>query len=237
MNITPKIQNILEKGEICQKRVFQNGIVGPTGPQGEKGPTGPASVVSVSGTHTVSFTEPASVDSTFTPNGVALLFNIPQGVPGEIGPMGPQGIVGPTGPSGSGSTLGGLQAQLVQSNLVMLQPEDTVVFNTILTENIPTIMYDNTTGIFTFSKKGTYYISWWVIVDGTSHVDEITMSFTNGSIIVASSLPVVTGQLSGSTLVTITGAPEKWFLKNTSGDIISLSSMTVHASITIVGLL
>ena len=226
--------------ELCRPKniccIAPAGPIGPTGPTGNTGPTGLTPLVTVAGTTTVPATQPASVDSTFTQAGVQLVFNIPQGPTGLTGATGPQGIAGPTGPSGLNSNLGGIQVQLTEEGFPLIDTNDSILFNNVLNQSNPDINYNPLDGSFEFLKNNTYYASWWAIFDGSLDTTEISLSFTNNITSVNSSMPIVTGQISGSALVSISNAPEKWYLKNISTSAIQFSTMADKANLTILGI-
>ena len=84
------------------------GPVGPTGPQGptgNRGEAGQAATVQATA-QTVSYDTPASVINEGTPTDARFVFHIPQGYPGNEGPMGPTGETGATGPQGPTGEIG-----------------------------------------------------------------------------------------------------------------------------------
>lgn len=122
-----RIQEILEEGRKCKRRLIARGIPGPTGPQG------PATIAIGNVTTGAPGTN-ATITNSGTNENVVLNFTIPsgatgatgkQGIPGPTGPQGPQGAqgvqgqiglqgpIGPTGPTGPTGPQGpqGLQGQ------------------------------------------------------------------------------------------------------------------------------
>ncbi len=119
-----RIQEILEEGRKCKRRLIARGIPGPTGPQG------PATIAIGNVTTGAPGTN-ATITNSGTNENVVLNFTIPsgatgatgkQGIPGPTGPQGPQGaqgvqgqigLQGPTGPTGPTGPQGpqGLQGQ------------------------------------------------------------------------------------------------------------------------------
>lgn len=91
-----RIQEILEEGRKCKRRLIASGIPGPTGPQG---PQGPATVAIGTVTTSAPGTS-ATVTNGGTNENVVLNFTIPRGATGATGRQGAQGIAGPTGPQG-----------------------------------------------------------------------------------------------------------------------------------------
>ena len=100
-----RIQEILEEGRKCKRRLIARGIPGPTGPQGPQGPA----TIAIGNVTTGAPDTSATVTNSGTNENVVLNFTIPrgatgatgtQGIQGPTGPQGPQGAQGPTGPTG-----------------------------------------------------------------------------------------------------------------------------------------
>lgn len=100
-----RIQEILEEGRKCKRRLIARGIPGPTGPQGPQGPA----TIAIGNVTTGDPDTSATVTNSGTNDNVVLNFTIPrgatgatgrQGIQGPTGPQGPQGAQGPTGPTG-----------------------------------------------------------------------------------------------------------------------------------------
>lgn len=125
-----RIQEILEEGRKCKRRLIARGIPGPTGPTGPQGPA----TVAIGNVTTGAPGTSATITNSGTNENVILNFTIPrgatgatgeQGIPGPTGPQGPQGAqgvqgqiglqgpIGPTGPTGPTGPQGpqGLQGQ------------------------------------------------------------------------------------------------------------------------------
>lgn len=125
-----RIQEILEEGRKCKRRLIARGIPGPTGPTGPQGPA----TVAIGNVTTGAPGTSATITNSGTNENVVLNFTIPsgatgatgeQGIPGPTGPQGPQGAqgvqgqiglqgpIGPTGPTGPTGPQGpqGLQGQ------------------------------------------------------------------------------------------------------------------------------
>lgn len=157
--------------------------------------------------------------------------------PGPRGATGPTGPTGPTGATGPIAQLSGMQVQLVSGAATVIANNDNVVFDNILNDQSLNISYDTTTGVFNLMRPGNYYIDWWVDVDGTEISPEVGFSiFVNGVSYSISSLPLVTGQISGSTLVTIGSTPATISLVNVTGGAVNFADTPVRANITIIQL-
>lgn len=132
------------------------------------------------------------------------------------------------------TTLAGTQAQLQNSPNVLLNDGDMVVFDTIIMSNNPNITY--AAGQFTINKTGTYSISWQVATDGTTEFTNINFTIqVNGVNYATASIPIVTGQISGTALI-VANAGDEITLVNTSLDGVQLANTNVQANIVIMGL-
>lgn len=108
------------------------------------------------------------------------------------------------------------------------------MFDTVVNDQSPDINYNPMTGVFTLNRPGNYFISWWVATDGASRSTILQFSVELGAANYAQgSTPVVTGQVSGSALVTVAAEPVTLILKSTTSDVVALASTTVQANIVI----
>ncbi|MDR1116862.1 MAG: hypothetical protein LBL09_01270 [Oscillospiraceae bacterium] len=81
---------------------------------------------------------------------------------------------------------------------------------------------------------GNYYVTWWVAVDGTAGSADVSFAVdVDGSPYSTGSMPIVTGQVSGSALVTVGATPATISLINVSGNTIALAGTPVQANIVI----
>ncbi len=95
------------------------------------------------------------------------------------------------------------------------------------------MLYNPVTGIFTISRVGNYLVSWQVTIDGSDLDPSATFSLrVNGTDVVSSTLPLVTGQLSGTALITVAAATTV-ALVNTSGYTVYYADVPVQANIVI----
>lgn len=90
-----RIQEILEEGRKCKRRLIARGIPGPTGPQGPQGPA----TIAIGNVTTGAPDTSATVTNSGTNENVVLNFTIPRGATGATGRQGIQGPTGPTGPA------------------------------------------------------------------------------------------------------------------------------------------
>lgn len=91
-----RIQEILEEGRKCKRRLIARGIPGPTGPQGPQGPA----TIAIGNVTTGAPDTSATVTNSGTNENVVLNFTIPRGATGATGPTGPSGEQGLQGPQG-----------------------------------------------------------------------------------------------------------------------------------------
>ena len=113
---------------------------------------------------------------------------------------------------------------------------DNVVIDTVANSQSANISYDDTTGEFTISQPGNYYVTWWIATDGAGIATQITFGIVvHANPAVTASSPIVTGQLSGRALITVGAVSATLMLVNLTGDDVFLSPDTpVQASIVII---
>lgn len=92
-----RIQEILEEGRKCKRRLIARGIPGPTGPQGPQGPA----TIAIGNVTTGAPGTSATITNSGTNENVVLNFTIPRGATGATGRQGNQGPTGPQGPQGA----------------------------------------------------------------------------------------------------------------------------------------
>ncbi|MDC0700565.1 hypothetical protein POG20_18800, partial [Blautia wexlerae] len=81
---------------------------------------------------------------------------------------------------------------------------------------------------------GRYYISWWVSTDGSARSADLWFSLDlNGADHSIGAAPVVTGQISGSSLVKAETAPAFLTLRNATQTDIALCAAPAQANIVI----
>jgi len=148
---------------------------------------------------------------------------------GIRGPIGPQGIPGPE------TFLSGMQMQLTNQT-ASIADNGRVNFNSFVSTASANITYSTVTGLFTITKSGTYYISWWVNVDGAGIATSIKFSIvvTGGQTISATSIsPLTTLQLNGNALISVTN-PATFALVNETGDTVFIGASEIQADLTII---
>ena len=126
-----------------------------------------------------------------------------------------------------------MQVELNDLEATGVADQANVLFNEIVNDQDPTMVYNAATGEFTITRTGNYLVSWQVVVDGTD-VDPLVI-FTlrvNGLDYTSSTLPGITGQLSGSAFVTVLAAAT-FDLVNTSGYTVFYADVPVQANIVI----
>lgn len=181
--------------------------IGPPGPRGPMGPRGPQGATGPAGS--------------IGPTGAT-------GPTGSIGPTGPTGATGPT------SQLAGIQMQLIGSAQRVIDTQQPLVFDMAVNDQSPYIGYNPLTGEFILSRPGNYFVSWWVATDGSQFPNSISFSLNVNTVgYTLSSTPIVTGQLSGSSLVTVETVPTTLTLNNISPSAVALASTPVQANLII----
>ena len=109
-----------------------------------------------------------------------------------------------------------------------------VLFNVVLNDQSINISYNSATGVFTLNGNGNYYVSWWVATSGAGASSTVSFDAVfNGSSIVRSSSPVVTGQVNGSALITVGAVPATFSLANSTGQTVTYANTPVQANIVI----
>ena len=109
-----RVQEILEEGRKCKRRLVARGIPGPTGPQGPQGPA----TIAIGTVTTGAPGTGATITNSGTNENVVLNFTIPRGATGATGRQGAQGIAGPTGPQGAQGPQGRRHLQQAPSEVV-----------------------------------------------------------------------------------------------------------------------
>ncbi len=145
----------------------------------------------------------------------------------------PARSVRPSGPIG----FSGIQVQLQGSADALLEDRGNIRFNAVLHRSSQNIRYNSLTGEFTLSGNRSYYVSWWVAVDGTDSTSSAEFAVVrNNALISVSSSPQVTCQLSGTALFASGLAPELISLKNVSRNTIKYAPTSVQANLVILDL-
>lgn len=159
------------------------------------------------------------------------------GVTGPTGPTGATGATGVTGATGATLALSGIQVELINGTNRLITNTAIIVFDTILNNRSSDISYNSSTGLFTLTKTGNYYVSWWVTTDGSSLSPTVTFALAvNGIPVSQGSSPIVTGQVAGTALITITSTPSTVSLINVSGDTVLLADTPIQANLDIIEL-
>lgn len=165
-----RIQEILEEGRRCRRRLVAQGIPGPTGPQGPAtitignvttGDPGTQATVTNSGTIenvVLDFTIPAGPQGPEGHQGEQGLQGI-QGPPGIAGPAGPAGEEGPTGPTGPAFSTYGRKYNTTT---------DTLTLQTNIAQNIPlgstgptNNINTNTQNALLITQTGVYQVDYY----------------------------------------------------------------------------
>ena len=123
---------------------------------------------------------------------------------------------------------------MVDSGALTVANNTNVIFDTVLNNQSSNISYHSTTGEFTITKKGNYFVTWWVVTDGSNQFPAVYFSLkVTGNPDVISASPIVTGQVSGSAFITVSNTPSTLTLVNTSLNSIDYAALAVQANIVI----
>ena len=133
-----------------------------------------------------------------------------------------------------GGVTTGIQVELVDADGGMIPNGSNVLFDTAINDQGSGVSYDPATGDFTVTRRGTYYVDWWVAPDGADLATSVSFAVAvNGVPYSTPSSPIVSGQMAASALVTIDTVPATISLVNVTGDDIYVSSLPVQAGIVI----
>ena len=223
------------------------GATGATGPQGNTGSTGPTGATGPQGdigptgaTGSTGATGPQGNTGSTGPTGATG----PQGDIGPTGATGPQGNTGATGPTGAtGATgpsgvVGGIQLEVKNSSGNNVADGGVFTFDTVFTNLTPDIT--NTAGTIEITAEGLYFVDWWLNLDGSGDLDFVVVNLVNAttSAIIGESYapPSIPGQFYGNAILQVTAGqlPFTMQLVNQSGAALTLSDITVQASMRIV---
>ncbi len=146
----------------------------------------------------------------------------------------PQLVVTFENGNGTAGVLEGFQAQLQGSPATIIADGETIIFDTVINDQSESISYNAATGEFTITGAGNYYINWWTTTDGSAGpVNMIFAVLVDGTPFAQGNAPVVTGQVTGNALITVTDTPVTVTLANQTGADVLLANIPVQADITI----
>ena len=210
------------------------GPIGPTGFTGPIGPTGPTGDTGLIGpTGATGFTGPIGDTGPTGPIGPTG----PTGFTGPIGSTGPTGPTGFTGPTGPAPLLLGLQAQYQNASAAVIANGALIPFNTVINNQSAALTLNAATGEITITEPGNYYVSWWISLDGSTVAVFITFSLElDGTPLSSAAIPVLSGQLTGADLISVTTTPAVLTLVNATGNDIFTGDTNVQANIAILQL-
>ena len=218
--------------------VVNIGKGGPTGPTGATGATGSTGATGVTGATGAQGNTGATGSTGATgPQGDIG----PTGATGSTGATGPQGDIGPTGPTGAtgpSGVVGGIQLEVKNSSGNNVVDGGVFTFDTVFTNLTPDIT--NTAGTIEITAEGLYFVDWWLNLDGSGDLDFVVVNLVNAAIsaIIGESYapPSIPGQFYGNAILQVTAGqlPFTMHLVNQSGAALTLSDITVQASMRIV---
>lgn len=133
------------------------------------------------------------------------------------------------------SDLKGMELQLQGSSGGTIEAAANIVFDTVLSDQAPTIGYNLATGEFIITEAGNYHIDWWVATDGSAGSDTTTFSvIVHGNTVSSGNSPILTGRVTGNALITVDTVPAIITLVNETGKTVLLPAIDVQANITII---
>lgn len=106
--------------------------------------------------------------------------------------------------------------QLELSTASSVNPDDAVVFDTVLTSG-ENMNYDNTTGVITLLEPGSYLFNWWVVTQASISANGAVFAIVSsqGDSMIGTS-PLKTGEVVGVCAIEVTAAPVTVALRNVS---------------------
>ena len=131
----------------------------------------------------------------------------------------------------------GLQVQLVgDEETETIINGANVLFDSIVTNLSPNILYNPTTGVFTVMKTGIYIIDWWINIDDIEEETSVLFNIvtsTGASIGASSPEGVTVIQLKGDALISMP-AGTTFSLVNNTGTTVDLADSPVQADLRVV---
>lgn len=131
----------------------------------------------------------------------------------------------------------GIEVGLLDDSGNMIENDAPIIFDTVLTQVGSTILYNDTTGEFTISQNGYYLIIWGVTSDGSELYASVKFSLNvNGISHSTAGSPRIEGNVSGSSLITVSATPTTVTLTNVSGDGVWLQETNEPANLVIMAI-
>lgn len=155
-------------------------------------------------------------------------------------------VIPPVNPPVTPPQLRGLEATLTAGSGGTVANGFPIPFNNLVSNNVLGASF--VTGAINLTRSGTYLVNWWVATeigetDAASQGQteptgdaEPQLSFSaalNGDIVSGSYAPYGTGQVGGSTFVTVQNAPATLQIVNSSGSNVLLAETTAQAGVTV----
>jgi hypothetical protein len=110
------------------------------------------------------------------------------------------------------------------------------LFDTTILAPTTNITYNAGVGTFFINEVGNYYITWWVNTDGAEAETSVVFGvrvIAGPTILASSPAPLVTLQLNGSALISVTTVPTVFNLFNNSGATVAYGTSAVQANLII----
>ena len=123
--------------------------------------------------------------------------------------------------------LRGIQVQLLTDTILTIDDGDPLIFNTIVNDQSLNINYSTVTGQFTITAPGNYFVTWWVDTDGAGAALQVSFGVSlNGGAANIGASPIVTGQVTGTALLSVGAVPATVELVNATGDVVFIPTIT-----------
>lgn len=108
-----------------------------------------------------------------------------------------------------------------------------IPYDTLVSNNMTGATF--ATGTVTLTRPGTYLVNWWVTMQNIEKAGAESGFAVeiNGVKLSGSYAPFGTGQIAGSSLVTVHSSPSTLQLVNHSGEPVTLSDTTAQSGITV----
>lgn len=132
----------------------------------------------------------------------------------------------------------GLQLQILNQPEYAIKSNETVIFDSVISNDSKDIIYNMTTGDFIFISNGKYYLSWWIGIGGSSDIKSIAFSFEDidrSQVFIGASEIIISGQVCGNAYILIDDAPKKFRLLNISDGLVQYSiNPPIQGNLTII---
>ena len=137
-------------------------------------------------------------------------------------------------PQINNNPMGSLHARLDKAVPILIEADEPVTFNQIVTVVGTDVKYDLKNGRFKLEPIGTYLINWGVAIEGSYQASHVSFAiFADNVNINDASFPITVGKLHSSCIVRVEDKPVIIKLKNNTGETVRLSQYVPVANIVI----